>query len=143
MMIKGKPLYLHNVLASMSCPEIKETYVTTDIEQVIRDAPKYGYKIIRRPDELCQDHSTHSDTIKHGLLALEEDIGEKVDILVVMLGNTMNVIPEDVTKGLKMLEENPELDSVITLIKQNHWNPLRAYVVNPESQLVETYWIRI
>ena len=139
MMIQGKPLYLHNLLGSMACPEIKDTYITTDIEQVIQDAPIYGYKVILRPDELCQDNSTHNETIKHGLLAIEEDIGEQVDILVVMLGNTMNMIPSDVTKALKMLEEDPELDSVITLIKQNHWNPLRAYVVNPETQLVETY----
>lgn len=136
--IQGKPLYLHNVLNSLACPEIKATYVTTDIDLIIEDADKYGYRIIRRPDELCQDHSTHSDTIKHGLLEIEKDTGEQVDILVVMLGNTMNVVPSDVAKGLEMLREDPSLDSVITLVKQNHFNPIRAYVVNKEG-LVDTY----
>jgi CMP-N-acetylneuraminic acid synthetase len=138
MNIQGKPLYLHNVLNSLSCPEIKATYVTTDIEKIIEDAEKYGYKTIRRPDELCQDHSTHSDTIIHGLYEIEKDIGHEVDILVVMLGNTMNVVPSDITKGIEMLAADPTLDSVITLVKQNHFNPIRAYVVNT-NDLVETY----
>lgn len=126
--IKGKPLYLHNILESLQTSEIIDTYITTDIPQVITNADKYGYQVIKRPDELCQDHSTHTDTIRHALLEIETRIEDKVDILVVMLGNTMNMDSKIVAKALKILEREPEVDSVITVIQGNHFNPTRAYI---------------
>jgi len=138
MTIKGKPLYLHNLLESLQTPEIIDTYITTDIPQVIKDAPKYGYQIIKRPDDLCQDHSSHTDTIRHGLLEIERHINDELDILVVMLGNTMNMDDEVVRKGLQILENEPEVDSVITVIRANHFNPMRAYVDDGKGFL-DTY----
>lgn len=128
MVLKNKPLYLHNLLESMNTPEILQTYISTDIPEVIENGPTYGYKVIVRPDELCQDHSTHTDTIYHGLLEIEKDIKTEVDILVVMLGNTINMDRNVITQALKMLQDDPQLDSVITVIKINHFNPIRAYV---------------
>lgn len=137
MIIQGKPLYLHNLLESLQTPEIIDTYITTDIEQVIRNAPRYGYQYIQRPSELCQDHSTHTETIQHGLLEIEKNIGEEVDILVVMLGNTMNMDGEVVKKALRILEDEPDVDSVITVIRANHFNPIRAYV--DKNGFLDTY----
>lgn len=126
--IQGKPLYLHNLLESMNTPEIKDTYISTNIEMVIEDASKYGYKIIERPEELCQDASTHTETIYHGLLEIEKMTGETVDVLVVMLGNTMNMDAFVVKQALSMLSDDKTIDSVVTVIRANHFNPMRAYV---------------
>ena len=128
MIIRDKPLYLHNVLESIQTPDIIDTYVTTDIPRVFEDAPTYGFKVIQRPYELCQDHSTHTDTIQHGLLEIERQIGEQLDILIVMLGNTINMDRNVVHEAIKILEKEPDVDSVITVIRANHFNPLRAYV---------------
>ena len=135
MIIRGKPLYLHNLLESMQTPEIIDTYISTDMPDVIDGAKKWGYRVIVRPDELCQDHSTHTDTIRHGLLEIEKEIGEEIDVLVVMLGNTMNMDSEVVQKALRILENESEVDSVITVIKANHFNPLRAYVDDGKGYL--------
>ncbi len=146
MIIQKKPLYLHNLLESMQCQEIMDTYISTDIPDVIKDAPKWGYKVIERPTELCQDHSTHTETIQHGLIEIEKRIGEELDILVVCLGNTMNMNSKIVKKALKILENEPDVDSVVTVIRANHFNPLRAYVDDgkgclttflPQSQIIE------
>jgi len=139
MIIQGKPLYLHNLLESLQTPEIIDTYITTDIPEVIQNASKYGYQVIERPDELCQDESTHTDTIQHGLLEIEKRIGEHLDVLVVMLGNTMNMDAEIVQKALRILENEPEVDSVVTVIRANHFNPLRAYVDRKGDGLLDTY----
>jgi CMP-N-acetylneuraminic acid synthetase len=137
--ICGKPLYLHNILASMKNSQIKGTYLSTDIPRAIELADKYGYQIIRRPAELCQDHSTHDDTIRHGLLEIEKRIGHQLDILVVMLGNTMNVNEEDLNAGLAQLKKSPDADSVVTVIQANHFNPMRAYVANGKGQELTTF----
>lgn len=128
MKIKDKSLYLYNIIESMNTPEIMDTYLTTDIPEAIENALSYGYKIIVRPDELCTDSSTHTDTIYHGLMEIEKDIETEVDILVVMLGNTINMDRYVVKNAINMLETDETLDSVITVIKINHFNPIRAYV---------------
>lgn len=138
MMLQGKPLYLHNLLESLQTPEIIDTYISTDISQVIEDANKYGYQVIERPSELCQDASTHTDTIRHGLLEIEKRIGGPLDILVVMLGNTMNMDGEIVRKALNILENESDVDSVITVIKANHFNPIRAYI-DAGNGFLDTY----
>jgi N-acylneuraminate cytidylyltransferase len=140
MIIKGQPLYLHNVLESMLCPEVYATYVTTDIDRVFSDSENYGFQTIRRPDHLCMDSSTHDETILHGLLEIESRLEREVDILVVMLGNTMNVSREIIKEGLCILDNDPVADSVITVIKANHFNPVRAYVPNKyNSTYLDTF----
>ncbi len=137
--IQGKPLYLHNILASMANNEIKRTYLSTDIPEAIELGKKWGYEVIRRPDELCQDKSTHDDTIRHGLLEIERLIGHELDILVVMLGNTMNVNEEDLNRGIEQLRNSPDADSVVTVIQANHFNPIRAYVAQGSGAGLTTY----
>lgn len=126
--IKGKPLYLHNLLESMQTPEIIDTYLTTDIKYAIEHKDEYGYKVIEGFTAMHDGSMSHTEVIYHALLLMEEEIKDQIDILVVMLGNTINMDRHDVKKGLAILEEDPTVDSVITVIKANHFNPLRAYV---------------
>lgn len=138
--IQGKPLYLHNLLESMATPEIKDTFISTNIDFAIENADKYGYKVIRRPEELCQDASTHTDTIYHGLKEIEKITNNTVDILVVMLGNTMNMDAQVVKEALAMLANDQTIDSVVTVIRANHFNPMRAYVDDgSKSNTLTTY----
>lgn len=135
MEIKDHPLFLHNLLESLATPEIKQTYISTDIPLVIDLASTHGYQVIKRPEELCQDESTHTDTIKHGLEEIEKRVGHPIDVLVVMLGNTMNMDRQVVKEALAILEREPELDSVVTVIQANHFNPIRAYVSDEQGYL--------
>jgi len=141
MTIKDKPLYLHNLLESLQTPEIDGTYISTNIPLVIEDAPKYGYQVIQRPEHLCQDASTHTDTIKHGLEEIEKHVQHPIEFLVVMLGNTMNMDRHIVKQALDRLKNDPQLDSVVTVIKANHFNPIRAYIQQPNQseQLLTTF----
>jgi len=135
MIIKGKPLFLHNLQESMSTPEIIDTYISTDMSDAIAGSDTWGYQVIVRPDELCQDHSTHTDTIKHGLYEIESRIGSELDVLVVMLGSTINMSREIVKEALDILEKEPDVDSVVTVIRANHFNPIRAYVDDGKGYL--------
>lgn len=135
MLVQDKPLYLHNLLESIDTPEINDTYITTDIPEVIYASEKYGYKIITLEDEMYGDNVSHTDIIYRGLLEIEKDINTEVDILVVMLGNTMNMDREIVKEALDLLNTYPELDSVVTVIRANHFNPLRAYIDDGQGYL--------
>ncbi|MFV8826465.1 cytidylyltransferase domain-containing protein [Alkalihalobacterium sp. APHAB7] len=124
--VKGLPLYLHNVLNSQKCKSIKDVYVSTDIPFIKENAVYYNYKTIDRPDELSGDDASHHDTIIHGLNMIEDDIKEKVDILVVLLGNSIGAITSDLENAIQLITENPNCDSVQSVSEYNMYNPFRA-----------------
>jgi CMP-N,N'-diacetyllegionaminic acid synthase len=141
MEIDGKPLYLHNVLNALeSCYIGDKVYVTTDDESIIKNASKYKYVPILRPNFLCGDSSSHHLTIKHGLLAIEKhyftcNVNNKIDILVILLGNNRSAYTKDIDAGIKKLLENDYLDSCISVSKYNMFNPFRAYKINDDFML--------
>lgn len=134
--IRGKPLYVHNLLESLATPEIIGTYLTTDMKEAIRDKDKWGYKVIGENNQAMHDGSmSHTGVIYHALKLIEEEIQDEIDILVVMLGNTINMNRHDVKNAINILNQDPELDSVVTVIKANHFNPLRAYIDDGNGNL--------
>lgn len=136
MNIKGKPLYLHNVEYALESKYIKEVYISTDYESICVDAEKYGYKTIARPEELCQDNSSHRDTMLHGMQEIELRTGEKCDYLVVLFGNTLGARTEDLDKAIDKLKANSELDSIQAVSEYTMFNPFRAFKI--ENGLLNT-----
>ncbi|QDP63305.1 MAG: putative cytidylyltransferase [Prokaryotic dsDNA virus sp.] len=127
--IKGKPLYLHNVLYALESDLIKDVYVSTDYDIIHSKASHYGYKSIARPEHLCLDDSSHRDTMLHGLEEIEKDTGETCDYLVVLFGNTLGARTIDLDNAINMIINNPELDSVQSVSEYTMFNPFRAFKI--------------
>jgi len=137
MAIQGVPLFMHNCFSAMASDYIDELYVSTDDPFIKRklkgfcfDMDKGTYaKVIDRPKELCQDNSSHQETILHGLEYIEKDMGERVDILVILLGNCKGAYTEDLDKGIKYLKRHKDVDSIMSVAKFNMFNPMRAFKI--------------
>ena len=127
--IKGKPLYLHNVLYALDSDLIKDVYISTDYNVIHDKASHYGYKSISRPEYLCLDDSSHRDTMLHGLEEIEKDTGEVCDYLVVLFGNTLGARTIDLDNAINMITNNPELDSVQSVSEYTMFNPFRAFKI--------------
>ncbi len=136
MEIKGKPLYLHNVLSTLESELIKDVYVSTDYKIIHDNASKYGYKTIERPENLCQDTSSHQETMLHGMLEIESRTGDICDYLVVLFGNTLGARTIDLDNAINMLINNPKLDSVQAVSEYTMFNPFRAFKI--EDGLLNT-----
>jgi len=131
--IEGKPLYKWNNDYSNQCPEIKKTFITTDIPDIIKNEKN----VIIRPKELCGDHSSHYDTIIHGLKEIESIENVSVDILVVLLGNNRGAYTQDLSVAIKMLTNDTKADSIMSVGNYTMFNPYRAYKYN--NGYVDTY----
>jgi len=136
MQIKGKPLYLHNVLYALDSDLIKDVYVSSDYDIIEQNAENHGFKFIRRPENLCQDDSSHQETILHGMEFIEKNTGEKCDYLVVLFGNTLGARTIDLDNAINLLLSNPELDSVQAVCEYTMFNPFRAFKI--ENGLLTT-----
>ncbi len=133
--IDGKPLLIHNLEYAISSSEINSVYITTDIEEVCIYSKKLGFEIIDRPDFLSGDNASHYETITHGVFEIENKIGSKIDIVVVLLGNNKCAYTEDLNKAIQRLKVEKDLDSIISVAPYNMYNPFRAYVSNKEGKL--------
>lgn len=67
----GKPLISWSILQAKNTPEIDEVYVSSDSDEILNIAKKYGADIIKRPDEISGDKATSESVIEHALTAKE------------------------------------------------------------------------
>jgi len=123
MTINGIPLWLYNASNARHCKLIKDVYITTDIY----DIHACWSSTIDRPKHLCGDNASHYNTILHGLNYIEMEIHDKVDILVILLGNNNGASKEDLKGAINALIKNPKADSIMSVGNYNMFNPFRAY----------------
>lgn len=135
LLVDGVPMFLHNINYCLRSEKIDKVFLSTDIENSRELGVTDAVEIIERPIELRGDDASHYETIRHGLLAIEERVEERVDILVVVLGNTVTAFSEDLDRAISILEEQTDHDSVISVSEFNMFNPFRAYCLNVQGRL--------
>jgi N-acylneuraminate cytidylyltransferase len=133
--IEGKPLFLYNACFALRSRFINELYISTDDPDIKNMATKQNIQCIDRPVELCGDKS-HYDVIKHGLLSIESTTNNKVDILVILLGNNKGAYNYDLDISIKLLMDN-DYDSIMSLSKYNMFNPIRAFI--KKDNMINTF----
>jgi CMP-N-acetylneuraminic acid synthetase len=135
LVINEKPLYLHNILAAGEVVGLPSVFCYTNIKSAVKLAETYGFRVLNRPEELSGDLSSHYDCMRDALLKAEAETQIRYEFLVVILGNNRCCFPQDLELGLETLEQNSELDSVISISKYNMFNPLRAFNIKPDGML--------
>ena len=133
--IDGKPLYKWNYEEAKKCPLIKRTFISTDIPEILISNHKDA---IQRPEHLCTDTASHHETIIHGLYNIETIVQERVDILVILLGNNKGATSGDLVRGINKVKNFPGYDGAMSVGEYNMFNPYRAYKMNP-NQGLDTY----
>ena len=123
--IQGKPLFLHNILHALNCSFIKKVYCSTDCPTIKKTSFENDFEIIDRPKFLCGDNSSHREVIKHGILEIEQRNNEKVDVLIILLGNSLSAFSKDLNKAMNLLDDNT--DGIMSVSEFNMFNCFRAY----------------
>ena len=79
----GKPLIVHSIEASLKCPLVNRTVVSTDDDKIAEVSTAHGAQVIKRPNELATDASLVIDAIRYTVGKVEEE-GEDVDIVILL-----------------------------------------------------------
>ncbi len=67
-----KPLIAWTIEASLGSKYITKTIVSSDSDEILEVAKKYGSDTVKRPDELATDISSSEVVVKHSLESMEE-----------------------------------------------------------------------
>ena len=132
--VNGIPLYLRSILAAKNCKFISDVYCSTDDKFIIRNSNKFDYKIIKRPRKLAGSHSSHLEVMQHAIRFIEFEKNCKIDIVVMLLGNTVGPSSKSLEEAIKILNDN---DCVASVSKFNMFNPLRALKV--KDKILKTF----
>lgn len=132
----GKPLAYYPMKAAKDCPEIDKTYLSTDDGKLMKLAKANDIEIIKRPPELSTDNALGEEVYRHAYNYVKKRITRrKIEIVILLMCNAATITSEIISKGIKILRENPDYDSCVTVSKYNMWSPLRARKIGSDGLL--------
>lgn len=124
--VNGTPLFLHPIKKALGSKKISSVYCSTNDNKIIDLAEYHDYHIVRRPDEICTDKSRHEDAIIHAINQIENETGKRIDIVVLLLGNTLGADAIDIDNAIDLIDG---YDSVVSVNRMNMFNPSRAWKI--------------
>ena len=146
--LAGKPLIAWTIETALKSQYIDKVVVSSDDDEILNVAEKYGSDTIKRPDELASDTATSFDAIKHTI----ENI-ESYDYVILLQPTSPLRTEEHIDKAIELLEIK-NADAIISVCEMEHsplWSNtlssdgsmhcfIREEVKNKRSQDLETYY---
>ncbi len=127
--VLGRPLIAYPIIGARDSKYVDRIYVSTDSNEIMEVARRYGAEIIVRPPELCTPEALGEDAFAHGYRVIRDHItaeGKIVELVVLLFANAATVTGELIDGGIEMLRADPTLDSAVTVSRYNMWGPPRA-----------------
>ena len=115
MLLDGEPLFLRSLKKLMSISLIDEVFLDTDSHEIIDLASEVKCNILKR------DASLASNKTDGNLLFYNEVQHSDADICVQLLCTSPFIKPSTIEKGIKILFDNPEFDSVVAIRKEKQY----------------------
>ena len=107
--IWGKPMLYWSILASKRSQYVKNVYVSSENDEILKISKKYGAKVIRRPSELSRDNISKMSVIRHAV----ENMKNKPSLVISLQANSPDIRTNDINRGLEKLIRN-NLNEVIS-----------------------------
>lgn len=132
--LAGQPLIAYSIAAGLQSNLVTRVICSTDSDKIAAVAREYGAEVpFMRPVELAQDHSRDIEFFHHTLQELGKE-GYRPDIIV-QLRPTDPIRARDlVDRGVQMLLDNPDADSVRSITEPGY-SPYKMWTVNPSGMI--------
>jgi len=126
--LAGLPLIAHSILFSKLCGEIAEFVVSTDNEEIVAVAHRYGTRVpFLRPAELAADDTPLWPVLQHALAEMELRNHHRYGSVLLLSPPNPSRLPEDVSKAIELLEGDECAVGVVTASRPS-FNPRWACI---------------
>lgn len=120
MRLAGKPVIAHTIGEARKARVLDQLIVSTDDYQIAEVAKRYGAEVpFIRPVELATDDSPTILTLQHGVRYLEENEGQKADVIVVLQPTSPLRRAEHIDAAVQKLLDTGA-DSVVSVCLAKH-----------------------
>lgn len=96
----GKPLIAWSIIQALKTPEIDKVFVSSDSDEILEIAQKYGAEIIKRPLEIASDTAPTESAIEHVLQVVEIP----VEFIVMIQPTSPLRKPDDLSKAISQFK---------------------------------------
>jgi len=129
------PMNNYSINSAINSKYVSNVYVSSDDDDIIKEARNAGAEIIIRPPELAKDKSLLEDSIVHAYNHVLQERKVKPSIIVILMCNVATINSDTIDKSIEVLINTPRADSIVTTTKMNMYSPLRARKINSEGFL--------
>tara|TARA_A100001011_G_scaffold361904_1_gene410426 strand:+ start:62 stop:760 length:699 start_codon:yes stop_codon:yes gene_type:complete len=123
--LNKKPVLSYACEQSKKVKIISHFFISSDDENILNSAKKYGFDRIKRPSKLSKSNSLHHEVLVHAINYLKK---KKIipEIIVVLLANAPIIKYEWIDNCIKILKKDKNCTAVVPVIKDNDKHPLRS-----------------
>ena len=108
-LINGKPLFLHTLEKICDCDFIDEVYLDSESDEILEYAPYLRYIPLKRDPVLANNKTDGHQMFYNEVRQVE------ADIYIQILGTSPFISPKTIKKGIDILVEQEEYDSVVLM----------------------------
>lgn len=135
--IHGTPMIGHCYFRTRMCEKLLETYVATCDQEIFDYIVSIGGKAVMTADT----HERCSDRTAEAMIKIESEIGQKVDIVVMVQGDEPMLTPEMIEQAVKPLLDDSTFNVVNLMAKietvEEFEDPNEVkVVVDPQSNAI-------
>lgn len=131
--LNSKNCIQYPIKESKKVDMVDQFFCSSDSEKILNFANSEGFKPVLRPSNLSSDEASHFDVITHFLEEIQN--AEKIDILIILLGNAPIIFADWIEEAIKWIKNNPNFTSVVPVYKYNDHSPYRSKIINKEGYL--------
>ncbi len=113
--VAGKPLLAWSILQALAADTIESVWVSSDDEEILDIAIRYGASPILRPSELSSDDATSESAWIHSIDFIEAR-GQSVSCVVGMQPTSPLRSPEDLDKAVRLFKGG-DFDSIFSAVE--------------------------
>ena len=115
-LLDGEPLFLKSLKKLCKIAEIDRVILDTEDEHISGLASEVTCEVLHRENELASN-----ETDGNSLMANEASLYPDADIYVQLLGTSPFIKEETIIKGINILKQNPDYDSVVAVRKEKQY----------------------
>lgn len=134
-LVAGEPLVAHAIRTAQESRGLGAFCVSTDDPEIAAVARALGAPVLDRPAELAGDESAIVPVLLHALGAVASPTGAEPNVVILLQPTAPIRTGADVDAVLRLFEDDPELDSAISVCQVDDTHPGRMYHLGPDETL--------
>ncbi len=136
--VLGRPLVAYPLIAARNAQTVDRVYISTDSPRLKAIAQEQGAYVIDRPLYLATKTALGEDAYLHGYQVIRDELtkqNQSIEMMVLLFANAATVTHQTIDEGVRVLRDNLDCDSAVTVSCYNMWSPLRARKIGADGLL--------
>ncbi len=140
--LNGKPLIYYSIKTALNSKYITDVYVSSEDDEILTLAKKFGSKIHKRDISLSEDSTTLDPVVYRAYKYIKEKENNTYDIVVTLQPTSPLLKTNSIDTAIEKMIKNKNIDTIISVKNDTHlsWKLVNGkYIPNFEKRVNRQY----